>query len=118
MRRTLILDDDDLVLVVKKDVVQQIDENRGEMNRSEFVNFLIQSQLRDCYDGRNYVDREEFQRFAQGIKEFLYNFLEFFISYGLELGASPQFERFDVLNQKLQALNVSEKETGESDRPL
>lgn len=42
-KRTLILDEDDLILVVKEDVVKQVDENRGEMNRTEFVNHLIQS---------------------------------------------------------------------------
>ena len=48
-KRTLILDEDDLILVVKEDVVKQVDENRGEMNRTEFVNHLIQSQLKECF---------------------------------------------------------------------
>ena len=47
MRRTLLLDEDDLIMVVKEDVVKQIDENRGEMNRTEFVNYLIQCQLKE-----------------------------------------------------------------------
>ena len=47
MRRTLMLDEDDLVMVVKDDVVKQIDENRGEMKRTEFVNYLIQYQLKE-----------------------------------------------------------------------
>ena len=41
MRRTLLLDENDLIMVVKEDVVKQIDENRGELNRTEFVNYLI-----------------------------------------------------------------------------
>ena len=47
MRRTLVLDEDDLIMVVKEDIVKQIDENRGEMNRTEFVNYLIQCQLKE-----------------------------------------------------------------------
>ena len=113
MRRTLILDENDLVLVVKKDVVEQVDENRGEMNRTEFVNFLIQSQLKEYSASRNYIDKEEFHQFVLGIKELLRNFLEFFLSYGLELGRLPQFERFDVLRQQLQDLDSSDEETGE-----
>ena len=69
MKRTLILNEDDLVMVVKEDVVKQVDENRGEMNRSEFVNFLIQSQLRECYNKQDYVNKEEFQHFTQEIME-------------------------------------------------
>ena len=47
MRRTLVLNEDDLIMVIKDDVVKQIDENRGEMNRTEFVNYLIQYQLQE-----------------------------------------------------------------------
>ena len=67
MRRTLILDEEDLVMVVKEDVVKQIDENRGEMNRTEFVNYLIQCQLKDAYNQQDCVNREEFQHFSSAI---------------------------------------------------
>ena len=112
-KRILILDESELIMVVDKDVVKQVDENRGEMNRTEFVNFLIQSQLKEYSTSRNYIDKEEFHQFALGIKELLRNFLEFFLSYGLELGRLPQFERFDVLRQQLQSLDSSDEETGE-----
>ena len=113
MKRTLILDEDDLVLVVEKDVVKQVDDNRGEMNRSEFVNFLIQSQLKEYYARRDYIDRDEFHQFARGTKELLRNFLEFFLCYGLELGKLPPFHGFDVLNEQLQSLGIQEERTEE-----
>jgi hypothetical protein len=41
------------------------------------------------------------------MKELLRNFLEFFISYGLEMGKEPQDKTFEELSQKLQALGSS-----------
>jgi hypothetical protein len=89
MRRNLILNDEDLIMVVKEDVVKQIDEHRGEMTRTEFVTHLIQYQLKECYQQKNYVTREEFQQFTQEITELLHNFLQFFVSYGMALGRMP-----------------------------
>lgn len=103
MRRTLILDEDDLVMVVKEDIVKQIDENRGEMNRTEFVNHLIQYQLKQCYNHDNYVTTEEFQRFTQEIMELLHNFLQFFVSYGMAVGGRQHSEDFQALNQQLES---------------
>ena len=105
MRRTLVLDDDDLIMVVDKAVTRQIDENRGEMNRTEFVNFLIQSQLKEYNEREKYADKEEFHRFAQGITELLRNFLEFFLSHGLRMEKQQQDKSFDELSQYLQMLN-------------
>ena len=82
------MDEDDLIMVVKEDVVKQIDENRGEMNRTEFVNYLIQCQLKEHYNQRDYVNKEEFQQFTKEIMELLHNFLQFFVSYGMALGAT------------------------------
>ena len=100
-RRVLILDEDALILVVGSDVVKQVDENRGEMTRSEFVNFLIQSQLKEEHRSRNYIDKEEFHRLVQEMKELLRNFLEFFLP--LEL-AKQQDNGFEEWRQKLETL--------------
>ena len=106
-KRILILDDSELIMVVDKDVVKQVDENRGEMNRTEFVNFLIQSQLKDYYAKRDYVDKEEFDRFAHGMQELFRNFLEFFLSWGMEMGKQPMYRGFEELSQRLEALKSS-----------
>jgi hypothetical protein len=39
----------------------------------------------------------------------LRNFLEFFISYGLELGKQPSDSEFEQLTRKLQSLDSSAK---------
>ena len=97
------------MLIVDADVVRKIEENRGDMSRSDFLNFLLDSQLKEGAAEQKFVDREEFEQFAQGMKDLMRNFLEFFLSYGLELGKQPQVKSFEELTQKLQALASSTK---------
>jgi hypothetical protein len=106
MRRTLVLDEDDLIMVVKEDIVKQIDENRGEMNRTEFVNYLIQCQLRSQPAPKDCVSREEFQQFARQMTETLHNFLQFFISYGLAMGRGKTNTEVQALNRQLDTLHA------------
>jgi len=113
IRRTLTLNEDDLIMVVKDDIVKQIDKNRGEMNRTEFVSYLIQSQLKECQNPPNYVTKEEFQQFTQKIVELLHNFLQFFVSYGMALGKRQQDVEFQVLNQQLESLDSPDEKTEE-----
>ena len=101
-------------MVVKEDVVKQVDENRGEMNRTEFVNHLIQCQLREHYNQQDYITKEEFQHFTQEIMELLHNFLQFFVSYGMALGKRQQNDDFQVLSQQLESLD---RPSEISDRP-
>ncbi len=99
------------MLIVELDVIRKIDENRGDMSISDFINFLIDSQLKQDVNGRNndHITKEEFRQFEQGIRELLRNFLEFFLSYGLELGKQPTDRELDKLSQKLRTLGVSAK---------
>jgi len=113
MRRTLLLDEDDLIMVVKEEVVKQIDENRGEMNRTEFVNYLIQCQLKkDNNNQTENVSREEFQNFSGQMIGLLHNFLQFFVSYGMAMGQANA----DVqsLNHQLESFNNTDEETKEN----
>jgi len=104
MRRTLLLDEDDLIMVVKEDVVKQIDENRGEMNRTEFVNYLIQCQLRDFTSRKEYITKEEFQHFTSQMMELLHNFLQFFISYSMSISEGQPEADIQNLSQQLESL--------------
>jgi len=99
------------MLIVDTELVKRVDDNRGDMDRSEFINFLIESQLREKEESKKQgsVTREEFHQFQEGTKELLRNFLEFFISYGLELGKQPSDNEFEQLAQKLQSLGSSAK---------
>jgi hypothetical protein len=97
------------ILIVENDLLQKIDENRGEMSRSEFISCLLNSQLGEETPGtaldNQYVTREEYQEFTMGMKDLLRRFLDFFISYGLELGQEPKDSTFAELVQKLQTLS-------------
>jgi hypothetical protein len=99
------------MLIVDAELVKRIDDNRGDIGRSEFINFLIESELKEKEEGKKQgsVTREEFHQFQEGTKELLRNFLEFFISYGLELGKQPSDNEFEHLAQKLQGLGSSAK---------
>jgi hypothetical protein len=57
----------------------------------------------------NGVSREEFRQFQEGTKDLLRRFLEFFISYGLELGRQTGDEEFEELSQRLRVLGDSVK---------
>ena len=100
-------------MVVKEDVVKQIDENRGELNRTEFVNHLIQCQLKEFYSQKNYITKEEFVQFTQETTELLHNFLQFFVSYGMALGKRQQNEDFQALNRQLESLDKPDEGTKE-----
>jgi hypothetical protein len=113
MRRTLLLDEDDLIMVVKEDVVKQIDEFRGEMNRTEFVNYLIQCQLKDQLNQKKSISREEFHQFTRQMTDLLHNFLQFFVSYGMAMGKGQQNIDVQALNKQLESLLQSDEETDE-----
>jgi hypothetical protein len=102
------------MLIVELDAIRKIDENRGDMSISDFISFLIDSQLKQDVNGRNndHITKEEFRQFEQGIRELLRNFLEFFLSYGLELGKQPTDRELEKLSQKLRALGGSVKAKG------
>ncbi len=105
---------DKRMLIVDAELTRRIDENRGDLSRSDFINFLIDSCLKGEsveIDSINDITKEEFDSFQQGTRELLRNFLEFFISYGLELGKQPKDKTFEELSQKLQSLASSSRKT-------
>jgi hypothetical protein len=104
MRRTLLLEEDDLIMVVKEDIVKQIDEHRGEMNRTEFVNYLIQCQLKDQFNQKSSISIEEFQQFKRQMLELMRNCLEFFVSYGMSQDKSQHDENIQVLSKQLESV--------------
>lgn len=112
------------------ELVKKIDENRGDMSQAEFIDFLINSQLKQVSEDERYVTKDTFRdfeqdikellkhvskderyvtkdallEFEQGIKDLMRNFLEFVVSYGLELGKHPAKGDLEDLSQKLKGV--------------
>jgi hypothetical protein len=103
---------DKRMLIVPGEVVKKIDENRGDLSQADFLSFLMENSLDgDSADGESvaarFVTRDTFQEFAQGMKDLMRNFLDFFISYGLELGQRPGGDEMEALSQRLQHLGTA-----------
>ncbi len=93
------------MLILPADVVKKIDENRGDMSQAEFIDFLINSRLKVTENGdHRFVTQETLSQFEGEIKELLRSFLDFFISYGLELGQKSQTKETETLSQTLDSL--------------
>ena len=95
------------MLIVPAELVKKIDDNRGDMTQAEFVDFLIDGQLKEEIkeqQEKEYATKEEIRSFEQDIKRLLKSFLDFFVSYGLELGKQSPKTEFEELTSKLQEL--------------
>ena len=98
---------DKRMLIVPAETVKKIDDNRGDMSQAEFIEFLIDSQLRETKEKAKeqlYVTKEEISGFEEDIKSLLRRSLDFFISYGLELGKHSPKSEFEELSSRLQEL--------------
>lgn len=92
------------MLIMPAELIKKIDDNRGDMSQAEFVDFLIDSQLKEEVKKQQYATKEEVHSFEQDIKKLLRSFLDFFVSYGLELGKQSPKTEFEELSSKLQEL--------------
>ena len=106
------------MLIVPAELVKKIDDNRGDMTQAEFIELLIDSklyessgiykflnnQLKEENKEQKYVTKEEIRSLEQDIKKLLRSFLDFFVSYGLELGKQSPKAEFEELSSKLQEL--------------
>jgi hypothetical protein len=124
------------MLILPAEVIKRIDENRGDLSQAEFINFLIEnqfkesssekqgasreeilslidSQLKEVAKKQQYATREEIQAFEQDMKVLLKSCLDFFVSYGLELGKDSPKEEFQEMSSKLEELENNLNSEGE-----
>ena len=92
------------MLIVPAELVRKINENRGDMSQAEFIGLLIDSQLKEEPKGQQYATKEEIRSFELDMKKLLKSFVDFFVSYGLELGEHPAKSEFEELINKMQGL--------------
>ena len=97
------------IIVVPADLAQKIDDNRGDMDRVEFIEALIDNLLTDKNEtkGNGKVDfatKTELLSFEQDMKQLLKSFLDFFMAYGMEFGENGQLLDVEKFTSKLQGL--------------
>jgi metal-responsive CopG/Arc/MetJ family transcriptional regulator len=99
---------DNKILVMPADLVKKIDDNRGDVSRAEFIEALINSLVKEEHETKEsavqYATREELSAFQQDMRQLLKSFLDFFVSYGLELGENGQQIELEKFTNKLQGL--------------
>ena len=100
---------DSKILVVPADLAQKIDENRGDTSRAEFIDALIDNLVAEKTetkknDAVKYATQAELSVFEQDMKQLLKSFLDFFMSYGMELGENGGPVDFEKFTSKLQGL--------------
>lgn len=97
------------ILVVPAGLAKKIDENHGDMSRVEFIEALIDSLIAEKPESQEtgkaeYVNRTDFISFEQDMKQLMKSFLDFFVSYWMELGENGQLLEIENFTSKLQGL--------------
>ena len=98
---------DKRMLIVPAELAKKIDANRGDMSQAEFVDFLIENQLKQEgkeQEEKKYATKEEIRSSERDMKMLLKSFLDFFVSYGLELGKQSPKAEFEELSSRLHEL--------------
>ncbi|MFC2057062.1 hypothetical protein ACFLTO_05820 [Chloroflexota bacterium] len=93
---------DKRMLIISAELVKRINDNRGDMSQAEFIDFLIDSQLKQETQAPQYATKEEVHSFEQDMKKLFKSFLDFFVNYGLELGEESSETDLEGLTGKLQ----------------
>lgn len=120
---------DKRMLILPAELVKKVDDNRGDLSQAEFVDFLIESQLKDgesktagadnkALEGlrqelkdlllreKKLATKDELQAFREDTRKLLKSFVDFFVGYGLELGEkSPAIDLKDITG-KLKGLET------------
>ncbi len=102
---------------LSEEVVARVDEHRGDIDRGEFINILLDCHLMKAkgreQNPQNFVSTEYLENFEKSTKELLRSFLAFFITYGLEIGKGPADSDLQALTERL---NVTPKSVHSSKR--
>lgn len=95
------------MLIVDSELLEKIDQNRGDMSRTEFLKFLIDShtEAKEVMPDKKYLEKAEFEEFTREMKELLRRFLDFFMSYGMQNNGESGEPDFNELSQRLQSLS-------------
>jgi lipase chaperone LimK len=111
---------DKKMLIVDSDLLARIDDNRGELSRTEFLYHLINNAMGEepaeetLPDQNQYLKREEFERYTQDMRDLLKRFLDFFLYNNMAVSAGSGNGEFDDMARQLQSLSSSGARTRKS----
>ena len=98
---------DKRMMVLPAEVVARVDENRGDLSQADFINLLLDSQLGNGAASEQEEEEPpsvtwmDLAELESGIKDLLRSFLEFFITYGLEIGKDSGKTDLEALTDRL-----------------
>ena len=96
------------MLVLPTELLDAINENRGDLTQAQFIEFLIDSHLEQELPKERYATQHELVTLEQELKGLLRSFLDFSISYNMDLGRKPgssnTVDDFSTKLQEIQAL--------------
>ena len=96
------------MLILPADLVDTINQNRGDLTQAQFIEFLINGHLEQELPEQRYATQEELVGLEQEIKGLLRSFLDFSVSYGMNLGRkSGPNDAEDNLSNRLQELQAA-----------
>ncbi len=135
---------DKRMMIVPAELVNKINENRGDLSQAEFLEFLINDQLgqdkptelknttnaeidqlrkevRQFMQDveakhKTFVTKEEAAAFQEDTKKLMKSFLDFFIGYGLEFNKKSAGN--DDLSELSRTLDALEKASGDEGKEV
>jgi len=125
------------MLIVPAELVEKINENKGDLSQAEFIDFLIGATLKESSKSgqssgkeveelkkdltklvgkiNEKANKDDLKAFQQDTKKMLKSFVDFFIGYGLELGKKTSDNDLDELSKVLSGLEEKAGEDKSSD---
>ena len=95
------------MLILPADLVDIINQNRGDLTQAQFIAFLINGHLEQKLPEQQYATQEDLADLEQDIKGLLRSFLDFSIGLGMDVGRkSGTNDTEDTFSDKLQDLKV------------
>ncbi|MEL7562218.1 hypothetical protein [Dehalogenimonas sp. 4OHTPN] len=130
------------MLILPAELVKKIDDNRGDLPQAEFIDFLIENQLKgqaaaaggvsradlDALkaefakmlnkESYKYALKDEMAGFQEDTKKLLKSFVDFFIGYGLELGKDGPIDLKEITSKMAGLDKEADKDIPEEGREV
>lgn len=130
------------MLILPAELVKKIDDNRGDLPQAEFIDFLIENQLKSPAlaaggvsradldalkaefakmlnkESYKYALKDEMAGFQEDTKKLLKSFVDFFIGYGLELGKDGPIDLKEITSKMAGLDKEADKDIPEEGREV